>query len=63
MWESVEKNCVGKCGKSGSNCFGVKFGGHHALKFGIIYSNGGHIGFNYTNNNDLGGSGNTRKTP
>ena len=25
----------------------IKFGGHHASKFGIIYSNGGHIGFNY----------------
>ena len=25
-----------------------QYGGHHALKFGIIYSNGGHIGFNYT---------------
>ena len=22
--------------------------GHHASKFGIIYSNGGHFGFNYT---------------
>ena len=26
----------------------MKFGGHHASKFGIIYSNGGHIGFYYT---------------
>ena len=26
----------------------IKFGGHHASKFGITYSNGGHIGFNYT---------------
>ena len=26
----------------------ITFGGHHAFKFGIIYSNGGHIGFNYT---------------
>ena len=25
-----------------------KIGGHHASKYGIIYSNGGHIGFNYT---------------
>ena len=25
-----------------------KIGGQHALKFSIIYSNGGHIGFNYT---------------
>ena len=23
-------------------------GGHHASKFGIIYSDGGHIGLNYT---------------
>ena len=26
----------------------IKFGGHHALKFGITYSNGGHVEFNYT---------------
>ena len=26
----------------------IKFGVHHALTFGIIYSNGGHIRFNYT---------------
>ena len=26
----------------------IIFVGHHASKFGIIYSNGGHIGFNYT---------------
>ena len=26
----------------------IKFGGHHASKVYIIYSNGGHIGFNYT---------------
>ena len=26
----------------------IKFWGHHTLKIGIIYSNGGHIGFNYT---------------
>ena len=26
----------------------IKFGGHHASKIGITYSNGGHIGFNYT---------------
>ena len=25
-----------------------KIWGHHASKFGIIYSNGGHIGFDYT---------------
>ena len=25
-----------------------KIWGHHASKFGIIYGNGGHIGFNYT---------------
>ena len=25
-----------------------KFGGHQASKFGITYSNDGHIGFNYT---------------
>ena len=26
----------------------IKFGGHHAFKFGIIYRNGDHFGFNYT---------------
>ena len=26
----------------------IKFGGHHASKFGIMYSNGGLIWFNYT---------------
>ena len=26
----------------------IKFGGHHASKFGIIYSNGRPFGFNYT---------------
>ena len=26
----------------------IKYGGHHASKFSIIYSNGGHIGFNNT---------------
>ena len=26
----------------------IKFGGHHAYNFGILYSSGGHIGFNYT---------------
>ena len=26
----------------------IKFGGHHASNFVIIYSDGGHIGFNYT---------------
>ena len=26
----------------------IKFGGHHASKVGIIYSNDDHIGFNYT---------------
>ena len=25
-----------------------KIWGHHASKFGIIYSNGGHLGFHYT---------------
>ena len=25
----------------------IKFGGHHASKFVITHSNGGHIGFNY----------------
>ena len=28
--------------------YNVKIRGHHASKFAIIYSNGGHIGFNYT---------------
>ena len=28
----------------------IKFGGHHATKLSIIYSNGSHIGFNYTHN-------------
>ena len=27
----------------------ITFGGHHASKFIIIYSYGGHIGLNYTN--------------
>ena len=37
-----------------------KIGGHHALKFGIIYSNGDHIGFNYnhTSFNQLHSTGN-----
>ena len=26
----------------------IKFWGHHASKFGILFRNGGHIGFNYT---------------
>ena len=26
----------------------IEFGGHYASKLSIIYSNGGHIGFNYT---------------
>ena len=26
----------------------IKFGGHNASIFGTIYSNGGHIGLNYT---------------
>ena len=30
------------------DCNHIKFGGHHASKFGIIYSNHGHIGFNKT---------------
>ena len=31
----------------------IKFEGHHASKFAIIYSNGSHIGFNY-NHTSLG---------
>ena len=26
----------------------IQFGGQHVSNFGITYSNGGHIGFNYT---------------
>ena len=32
----------------------IKFRGHHASKFGIIYSNGSHIGFNYTHTSLIG---------